>query len=78
MLLRRETANTLAVQLIELEVERADLQVGLYDMLRSGSGSVLDMRRGLEGVSKISARIHWLGEELRRADARSATLEESA
>ena len=72
---RRETADTLAVQLIELEVERADIESSLYDLMRSRSGSVVDVRRGLDSASKICARMDRLRRDLQRADERSRRVE---
>jgi len=73
---RRETADTVAVQMIELECERAALQERLYGVLRTDRGGAVDVRYGLDEAAKLTGRIRRLGEELRVAEERSMPLEE--
>ena len=73
---RRETAEVLAIQLFELEVERRDLQSHLYRMVGSGSAWAMDVRRGLDRAAELSSRIDHLRQEVRRADERSLPIEE--
>jgi hypothetical protein len=71
---RRETADTLAVQMIELETERAGLQAYLYGLLQNGTGT--ELHRGLDAASRVSKRIDGFRQELNRAEARSLPIEE--
>jgi hypothetical protein len=71
---RRETADTLAVQIIELETERMGLQAYLYGLLPNGTGT--ELHRGLDDASKVSERIDGLRQELNRAEVRSLPIEE--
>ncbi len=72
---RRDTADTLAVQMIELECERAALQERLYGMVKTGRGAV-EVRYGLDQAARLTTRMQRLGEELRRAEERSLPVEE--
>ncbi|PZR92828.1 MAG: hypothetical protein DLM67_14445 [Candidatus Nephthysia bennettiae] len=71
---RRETVDTLTVQMIELETERAGLQAYLYGLLQTGTGT--ELHRGLDDASKVSKRIDGLRQELNRAEVRSLPVEE--
>jgi hypothetical protein len=73
---RRETADTLAVQMIELECERAALQERLYGVLKTDKGAAVDVRRGLDEAAQMTRRIGRLGGELRRAEERSLPVED--
>jgi hypothetical protein len=73
---RRETADTLAVQMIELECERAGLQERLYGVLKTERGAAVDLRRGLDEAAQVTKRIERLGGQLRRAEERSLPIED--